>query len=327
MELVPGDAPNTGHEFVTGIAPVQSDFKTPTLAVRTPHEITGYQIGGVRPSLPETGLVWALVENGRITSLQIYNGQAWEAVDGRIWTGERWVPYYAYDVLLLKDMYDVIESDPNQEYIYTEQGFWAWMQRAWAQMMAKLDQILSAIGGTSGTPGSDCQHVYSSEETRAPTCTEPGLTTFTCDLCGHTYTQLIDATGHDWVVTGSVPDVLDQEGNVLEEGYDELTCSVCGAESRDYGNGPEEQDMFDALGDLIAGGITWVLDRLTELADSIRGITGVFNGFVEKIKTLGGAFPAFFGAFMALIPEDLAAVLWFGVIAFVVLAVWKKWSS
>lgn len=152
-ELKEGD-PNTGHEFVTSIAPVNADFKTPTLAVRTDLEITGHQIGGVRPSLPKKGLVWALVEDGRITSLQIYNGQAWEVVDGRIWTGSRWVPYYAYDVLLLKDLYDVIEGDPSQEYIYTEEGFWAWFQRAWNQLMTKLDAILSAMGGGSGDSGS-----------------------------------------------------------------------------------------------------------------------------------------------------------------------------
>lgn len=153
-ELKEGE-PNTGHEFVTSIAPVNSDFKTPTLAVRTDLEITGHQIGGVRPSLPEKGLVWALVEGGRMTSLQIYNGQAWEAIDGRIWTGSRWVPYYAYDVLLLKDLYDVIESDPSQEYIYTQEGFWAWFQRSWnQQLMTKLDALLSAMGGGSGSGGS-----------------------------------------------------------------------------------------------------------------------------------------------------------------------------
>lgn len=155
MELVEGNAPNTGHEFVTSVAPVNSDFKTPTLAVRTDLEITGHQIGGVRPSLPEKGLVWALVEGGRMTSLQIYNGQAWEAIDGRIWTGSRWVPYYAYDVLLLKDLYDVIESDPSQEYIYTQEGFWTWFQRSWnQQLMTKLDALLSAMGGGSGSGGS-----------------------------------------------------------------------------------------------------------------------------------------------------------------------------
>lgn len=324
-ELVKGSTPNSGHELVSGISPVNSDFKTPTLAVRTSQEITSYQIGGVRPSLPTKGLVWALVEDSRITSLQIYNGQAWEAVDGRIWTGSRWVPYYAYDVVLLKDMYDIIEADPSQEYIYTEQGFWAWCQSFGSKLLSKLDQILAALGGSKGV--ADHEHVYTSTVDREPTCTDPGLRTYTCTVCDHTYTELIDPLEHDWVVTGHVDPVLDEEGNVLEEGYDELTCSRCEAESKDYGDGPKEEDIFDALGDLIADGITWILDKLTELTDSLRGITDIFNSFTQKIQVMAGEYPLFFAAFMALIPEDLSTVPWFGVIAFVVIAVWKKWSK
>lgn len=327
MELKEGAA-NTGHELVSSVVVMdKDDLNTPSLAVRTDLDITGYQIGGVRPSLPTKGLVWALVEAGRISSLQIYDGQAWEQVDGRIWTGSRWVPYYAYDVLLLKDLWDIVEGDPTLDFIYTEEGFWKWLQDAWGQMMGKLDQIIAALGGTVKDPASECLHTYSSKVAREPTCTEPGHMTYTCDLCGHTYTELIDPTGHDWVVTDTVPDVLDEEGNVIEEGYEELTCSKCDTISRDYGDGPEEVDLFDALGDFIADGISWILDKLTELADSLKGITETFNGFVEKVKGLAGGYPAFFGAFMALIPEDIATILWFAVIGFVVLAVWKKWSN
>lgn len=328
MQLVEGDSTDLTAEYVESVVVMdKDDLNTPSLAVRTDVEITGYQIGGVRPSLPTKGLVWALVEAGRISSLQIYDGQAWEQVDGRIWTGSRWVPYYAYDVLLLKDLWDIVEGDPTLDFIYTEEGFWKWLQDAWGQMMGKLDQIIAALGGTVKDPASECPHTYSSKVAREPTCTEPGHMTYTCDLCGHTYTELIDATGHDWVVTNTVPDVLDEEGNVIEEGYEELTCSKCDNISRDYGDGPEEVDLFDALGDFIADGITWILDKLTELADSLKGITETFNGFVEKVKGLAGGYPAFFGAFMALIPEDISTILWFAVIGFVVLAVWKKWSN
>lgn len=158
LELVEGEA-NTGHEFVSAIVPVDADFRTPTLAVKTDLDITGYQIGGVRPSLPSKGLVWAMVESSRISSLQIYNGQAWESVDGRIWTGSRWVPYYAYDILLLKDMFDIVEGDPSLDFIYSQEGFWTWLQNAWAQMIDRLDAILAALGGEapggSGSPETD----------------------------------------------------------------------------------------------------------------------------------------------------------------------------
>ncbi len=146
VELVEGSAANSGHEYVESVAALDmSTITKSTLAVRTAHEITGYQLGGVRPSLPKTGLVWGLVESGRITSLQIYNGQAWEECDGRIWTGSRWVPYYAFDILLMKDLWDVVGNDPSMDPIYTETGFWSWLQRAWDGMIERFDIIIDLL--------------------------------------------------------------------------------------------------------------------------------------------------------------------------------------
>lgn len=173
-EIVPGSTPNTGHEFISAVAPVNTDFKTPTLAVRTDQTITGYQIGGVRPSLPEKGLVYALVENSRITSLQIYNGSMWEKVDGRIWTGSRWVPYYAYDILLFKDLWDIVEADPSQDYIYTESGFWSWLQKAWQQMISLLTDVRDRITGGSGSTGVDSSVVGPDSSTLPPVTDDDG---------------------------------------------------------------------------------------------------------------------------------------------------------
>ena len=39
-------------------------------------------------------------------------------------------------------------------------------------------------------------HDYTSEVTKAPTCTEDGVMTYTCGNCGDTYTEVIPATGH-----------------------------------------------------------------------------------------------------------------------------------
>lgn len=133
-EIVAGNAANTGHEYVSGVTAIdRENLNTPTLAVRSDIDVSCYQIGGVRPSVPTKGQVWALVESGYITSLQIYNGRAWEACDGRIWTGERWVPYRSYNIITLKDMYDIVDSPTGSdyEYIYTESGFWDWWQRSW----------------------------------------------------------------------------------------------------------------------------------------------------------------------------------------------------
>lgn len=137
---------------IVGMTP--EDLATPTLAVRSDIPVTSWQIGGVRPSVPTKGQVWALVERQYITSLQIYNGRAWEACDGRIWTGARWVPYSAYNVITLKDMSDIVDSSsPDHEYIYTEPGFWDWLQRWLTQFKTDLFARLDKLKG-SGTDSS-----------------------------------------------------------------------------------------------------------------------------------------------------------------------------
>lgn len=144
-------------EHITSITPMTpEDLATPTLAVRSDVPVTSWQIGGVRPSVPTKGQVWALVERQYITSLQIYNGRAWEACDGRIWTGSRWVPYSAYNVITLKDMSDIVDSSsPDKEYIYTESGFWDWLQRFLTgfkkELFARLDKLKGSGGAASSS--------------------------------------------------------------------------------------------------------------------------------------------------------------------------------
>lgn len=65
------------------------------------------------------------------------------------------------------------------------------------------------------------EHNYLKEITKQPTCTEEGITTYTCD-CGDTYTEPIPAKGHSkgsWEVT--------IEPTCTTEGHKELRCSIC----------------------------------------------------------------------------------------------------
>ena len=48
-----------------------------------------------------------------------------------------------------------------------------------------------------GTQG--CAHSYTAKVTTAATCTTAGVKTFTCSLCGHSYTEAIAALGHNYV--------------------------------------------------------------------------------------------------------------------------------
>ena len=72
-------------------------------------------------------------------------------------------------------------------------------------------------------------HSYTSEVMTEATCTEEGVMTYTCSVCGDTYTESIEATGHtegDAVIENEVAATCTETGS-----YDSVVyCSVCGAE-------------------------------------------------------------------------------------------------
>ena len=63
-------------------------------------------------------------------------------------------------------------------------------------------------------------HSYTEKITKAATCTEDGIKTYTCS-CGKSYNEVIKATGHKYIVKTVPP-------TETEAGYDQHTCSVCG---------------------------------------------------------------------------------------------------
>lgn len=65
------------------------------------------------------------------------------------------------------------------------------------------------------------EHNYHKEITTMPTCTEPGVETYTCD-CGDSYTEEIPAKGHD---EGEWSTVV--EPTCTTEGKKELRCTNC----------------------------------------------------------------------------------------------------
>ena len=65
-------------------------------------------------------------------------------------------------------------------------------------------------------------HKYTATVTKAATCTEDGVMTYTCE-CGDSYTEVIKATGHKfgaWTTTTAA--------TCTEDGVQTRTCSVCG---------------------------------------------------------------------------------------------------
>lgn len=66
------------------------------------------------------------------------------------------------------------------------------------------------------------EHVYKDRVTKQPTCTEPGITTFSCE-CGGSYTEEIPATGHEpgeWET--------ETEATCTTDGNKVVKCTKCG---------------------------------------------------------------------------------------------------
>lgn len=362
LALEPGTESTVTAEFVSGVAGIPADdLNTPTLAVRSDIAINNKQIGGVRPSFAQRGDVYAMVESGFITSLQQYTGYAWQSVDGRIWTGSRWIPYSSYNVITLSDMYDIADASGQggYEYIYSQQGFWAWLQKWLMQFKTDLFEKLNGLG--SGSSG-ECKHSYSAEVISDPTCTESGSTRYTCSKCGDIYTEAVSPLGHNYVASEvvedhySMPDGAacpecgssdfthtldadtemyhcvcsdcDEEFDVdaeFEYGYTVYTCTRCDEEYTE--SNKSKSGLFEAIGDFLADGIQWIGDKLVRLVDAFSGLSDIFRNFAESVKENAGGFPTLFGQVFALIPEDLQTIIWFSLIASVIVAVWKKWFS
>lgn len=68
----------------------------------------------------------------------------------------------------------------------------------------------------------ECTHNYVSEITTDPTCTTTGIRTYTCEICGDSYEEVIEATGHTVVTDAAVAAACETSG--LTEGSH---CSVC----------------------------------------------------------------------------------------------------
>ncbi len=129
---------------------------------------------------------------------------------------------------------------------------------------------------------SDCEHDYVGVETQAPTCTETGVTTYTCSKCGESYTEDIATIPHDYAES-----IVDS--TCTATGTKAYTCSVCGdnySEEIPMKSHNYVDDVCDVCGAVKAykGTITFDADKTqrTEYSTSIQkweneGLTFVNN--------------------------------------------------
>lgn len=202
-------------------------------------------------------------------------------------------------------------------------------------------------GGGEEEPGTDtCQHTYSSSVTREPTCTVPGQTTYTCSLCGHTYTESIPSTGHTWTVLQSVTTEYDQEGNLIQQGYTLYQCSICGEQYKDEdGTGPPGsgedgggESIWDKLGNFLGGlfgGVIGIIEAvLGKILDALAALTAMIAerlaavvelvlSFFDEIPHLFVGFLGFLGALFPFLPEEVMLLLTFGIAVLVFIGIIK----
>lgn len=81
-----------------------------------------------------------------------------------------------------------------------------------------------SVCGDTYTEESDfADHDYKEVETKDATCTEDGYTKYECTFCGDSYEDVIKASGHD---DGEW--TVTKEASFFEKGEKELKCTVCG---------------------------------------------------------------------------------------------------
>ena len=81
-----------------------------------------------------------------------------------------------------------------------------------------------SVCGDTYTEETDlAEHTYEVTETTDATCTEDGSATYTCSFCGDTYEETIPATGHD---DGEW--TVTKSAGAFSTGTKELRCTVCG---------------------------------------------------------------------------------------------------
>lgn len=168
-------------------------------------------------------------------------------------------------------------------------------------------------------------HTYSSTITRAATCTDPGVETFTCVDGDSTYTKAIPATGHNWILKTESLTEYDEYGELVQNGYKIYKCSVCGEEYRvDDDSGPPPVptavlDPFVTAPPVIAPAFTnehGLPSGWDELRNTLIGF------FTELPETISDVLEFMSGTF-SYIPAPIISMITFGVAMAVLVGLFK----
>ncbi len=163
-------------------------------------------------------------------------------------TGDHTVKSYTYDVYYADKYNTKYKLTDSQNVSIAHSGSWRIDCEGNHTYTNSCDTVCNVCGETR-----TITHTYNDGVvTTQPTCTTPGVKTYTCTVCGDTYTEAISQLGHKWTdATCTAPKTCSvcgaTEGDALghkyesivtnptctEKGYTTHTCSVCSDSYKD----------------------------------------------------------------------------------------------
>lgn len=203
-----------------------------------------------------------------------------------------------------------------------------------APIVTRLDTIIENQRNEIGLSG--CDHQYVTEVSQEPTCALPGLMVYTCDLCGASYSEIMDSLGHDWLCEDHVEPVLDENGDIVQSGYDIYRCQICNRTYYDYdGTGaPDDESgstitdlisrFFSKLGSFVGGVVSSIINLLDKLLTGFDQIVTDFNDRTQQILDFGGDYPAWLGGVWEIIPQEMQLALGFCIVVMALGIIGKK---
>ena len=227
-------------------------------------------------------------------------------------------------------------DDANVLYIVdTASNYGSRANESLLNVSSKLDAILDQMQSTGGEY--TCQHTYTQEMEQEPTCILPGLMVSTCSKCGNSYSEIVGALDHDWVLSEHVDEVTDPDTEeVTQAAYDVYTCSRCGQSYEDHTGDGAPTDygetsiakiivkMFAKLGTLAGKIIGWVVDLFTKTLGGINDLFTRFSELTAQITSFGGDYPAWLTGFWGILPQELQLMLTFAFLCVFVGIIGKK---
>ncbi|MBP5168727.1 MAG: DUF1566 domain-containing protein [Oscillospiraceae bacterium] len=101
----------------------------------------------------------------------------------------------------------------------------------WSWDVNKNTHYHAATCGHTDVRGDEASHTYNQVPTTPATCTENGIMTWTCTVCGRSFQTQINMLGHDYKDVAEVPATCTKDGAIAHR-----HCSRCGNNADNNGN-------------------------------------------------------------------------------------------